>query len=168
MHVGIVMRQRRHQALRCDGARIDKQIRNCQGHDHRNKCSGRGRTPEGEAVPETNPLSCRRAAREELAVKRALEIGRRFDRFKGLRHAGQANLPGIDFAGECGIGIDARGSLTPLGIRQDAENIFGGEHVLASVLFHVPVVGWRHRSRHSLSFSRLRRSQVRIVLSGTA
>ena len=40
--------------------------------------------------------------------------------------------------------------------RQDTENVFGCEHVVAST-FQIVFVGRRHRSRHSFSLIRLRR-----------
>ena len=47
------------------------------------------------------------------------------------------------------------------------EALARGHDVVASV-FRSVLVHRAHRSRHSLSFIRLRRSQVRIVFSGTS
>jgi hypothetical protein len=50
--------------------------------------------------------------------------------------------------------------------RQDAKRIFAGQSiVVVALLATMLLIG---HSRHSLSFIRLRRSQVRMVLSGTA
>ena len=54
----------------------------------------------------------------------------------------------------------------PLIRGQHAQNVFGGDDVVAFRLWSCVVDGC-HLSRHSLSFIRLRRSQVRIVFNGT-
>ena len=76
------------------------------------------------------------------------------------------DLPAVDKPREIGLRVDAPGRDLPLVRRQHAENVFGGEQVVAST-FRSVVLCQRHLSRHSLSFNRLRRSQVRIVFSGT-
>ena len=49
---------------------------------------------------------------------------------------------------------------------EHAKNVFGSEQIVAAVV-RSAMFRQAHRSRHSLSFIRLRRSQVRIVFSGT-
>ena len=49
---------------------------------------------------------------------------------------------------------------------EHTQNVFTSEDFVAGAVTLALVWG-RHRSKHSLNFKRLRRSQVRIVLSGT-
>ena len=75
------------------------------------------------------------------------------------------HFPAVDKARESLLGLDAQRRLAPLVRRQDAQNVFGGDDVVASAV-RSHVVHEAHRSRHSFSFIRLRRSHVLIVFSG--
>ena len=76
------------------------------------------------------------------------------------------NFPGVNQTREGRLALDALRRGPPFIGGKDAHDIFSGETVVAthvrSIFLHK-----RHRSRHSFSFIRLRRSQVLIVFSGT-
>ena len=94
-------------------------------------------------------------------MRRLDALGRGFGLI-GIVEMGEIRLPGSDQRRETGIARHALFHGAPLIERQYAKHVFARQSVVVG-----NVRAGAHLFRHSLSFNRLRRSQVRMVLSGT-
>ncbi len=78
----------------------------------------------------------------------------------------QPRAPEAQIGAQRRLGLEPRAQRASRSAsRQHAERIFGDEEAVLVASANVALVA--HAERHSLSFNRLRRSQVRIVFSGT-
>ncbi|MNT70439.1 hypothetical protein D3C72_2088280 [compost metagenome] len=80
---------------------------------------------------------------------------------------GEAGHPEVVLGPQGRVILDQPADAFVLGGRQQPEHILGHQGI-APVMVSADVITCAHAVRHSFSLMRLRRSQVRIVLSGTA
>ena len=82
--------------------------------------------------------------------------------------AGEGGLPARDLGREGGVGGDAGGAGRFLGRVEQPQHVFGGQRGVRVVGQVVEEARVAHDSRHFRSAISARRSQVRMVLSGTS
>ena len=118
--------------------------------------------PQRQRVPPAGPLP----VREQPPLELRPHGGRRQRLGKLGVECRQPAAPEAEVGPQRRIGPQPRGDRRMLGRGEQPQRIFGGEEPVLASTRNVRVVA--HADRHSLSFIRLRRSQVRIVLSGTS
>src|SRR5690606_41745081 len=100
-------------------------------------------------------------------TRRSSDLVRRWLFGKTGIQSGQPALPEPEFGTQPRIGGDTAGHALVLGGIQQAERKLADEETVLAARAVAAIVWRAHAVRHSLSRNRLRRSQVRIVFSGT-
>ena len=122
------------------------------------------------ARPRHSASEFQKPERSGFAEQAPLELAQHACRRRGLGEfaveARQPRAPEGQIGLERSVRVQAPAKLFMLGRGQQAERVLGDEELVLVHSADVTVVA--HPERHSLSFNRLRRSQVRMVLSGTS